>query len=69
MSRRKSTDLVEEIRRFRKNKSFLGIGLILIGLLGFILPIIPGLFVLGLGLWLLFPRKADQFLDKLRSFF
>ncbi len=69
MSRRKSPDLVEEIRRFRKNKSFLGIGLILIGLLGFILPIIPGLFVLGLGLWLLFPRKADQFLDKLRSFF
>ena len=44
-------------------------GLIAIGLLGFILPVIPGMVVLGLGVWLLFPRKVDQWLDKIRSFF
>ncbi len=69
MSRRKSNNLIEEIRQFRKNKIFLGMGLIAIGLLGFILPVIPGMVVLGLGVWLLFPRKVDQWLDKIRSFF
>ncbi len=69
MSRRKSNNLIEEIRQFRKNKIFLGMGLIAIGLLGFILPAIPGMVVLGLGVWLLFPRKVDQWLDKIRSFF
>ncbi len=61
--------LTEEIRRFRQNKTFLGLILIAVGLLGILLPILPGLLVIGMGLWLLFPRQADRLLDKLRTLF
>lgn len=61
MQEKNKPDLVEEIRAFRKSKFILAIGLILIGLPGLILPIIPGLLSIALGLWLLMPRLADRF--------
>ena len=67
MRRKKSINLAEEIRQFRKKKWQWGVGLILVGLLGLIIPFIPGLLFLGLGIWLLFPRDTDKFIRKFKK--
>lgn len=60
--------LREEIRAFQKQKVRWVPFLIVFGALGLVLPILPGLALLGLALVLLWPREGEQLLRRLRRF-
>ena len=47
--------LLDEIMAFRKGKPFIAVPLIIVGLLGLVLPVIPGMVLIALGLTLLYP--------------
>jgi len=53
--------LWQDIIKFSRNKSKLGIGFILLGLLGLVLPIIPGILLLTVGVFLLKPEWYESF--------
>ena len=52
-----SKPLWEDILEFHKNRQLLGIILVILGSAGLLLPILPGLLVIILGLALLAPDK------------
>ncbi len=58
-------DLLEEIRRFRKRKILWAFLFILLGLLGFVIPILPGAIFVLLGIALLKPGM----MAKIRRYF
>ncbi len=62
-------DLVDEIRDFQKNKKKLIPVLIVLGILGLFLPILPGAALLFFGFLLIFPREGENLLKKIRSKF
>ncbi|MBN2411994.1 hypothetical protein JXQ31_09910 [candidate division KSB1 bacterium] len=47
--------LRQEIREFRRTKIFFAIPLIIIGLVGLILPVIPGILLIVYGIMFLIP--------------
>jgi len=51
----KSKKLRQEIREFRKTKIFFAIPLIIIGLFGLVLPVIPGILCIVYGVMFLIP--------------
>ena len=53
--------LWHDIIKFSRNKSKLAIGFIALGLLGLILPIIPGILLLGVGIFLIKPEWYETF--------
>jgi len=52
--------LWEEIVDFTKSKNKLAVALIAIGLLGLALPIIPGLLLIAVGIYLLKPEWVEK---------
>jgi len=64
MSRKTFTD---EIRDFRRSKKKWIPILIIVGLLGLVLPIIPGVALLLLAFLLLFPKEGEAFLKRVRK--
>ena len=62
-------DLVDEIRDFQKNKKKLIPVLVVLGILGLFLPILPGVALLFFGFLLIFPREGENLLKKIRSKF
>lgn len=62
-------DLVDEIRDFQKNKKKLIPILVVLGILGLFLPILPGVALLFFGFLLIFPREGENLLKKIRSKF
>ena len=64
-SRYRKRKLRKEIRLFSRIKGFVAIPLILIGVLGLVLPIIPGTVFLVVGVILLVP----SFEEKMKSWF
>ncbi len=62
-------DLVDEIRDFQKDKKKLIPVLIVLGILGLFLPILPGVALLFFGFLLIFPREGENLLKKVRSKF
>ena len=52
--------LWEEIVDFTKSKNKLAVVLIAIGVLGLILPVLPGLLLIAVGFYLLKPEWADK---------
>ncbi len=62
-------DLVDEVRDFQKNKKKLIPVLVVLGILGLFLPILPGVALLFFGFLLIFPRKGENLLKKIRSKF
>jgi hypothetical protein len=52
--------LWEEIVEFTKSKNKLAIAFIALGSVGLILPIIPGLLLVAVGIYLLKPEWADK---------
>jgi len=67
MARKRS--LYEEMKAFQREKKKYVIFLILFGLLGLIFPIIPGLFLIGLGIALISPRQGQALFDKIKDWF
>jgi hypothetical protein len=61
--------LVDEIRDFQKNKKKLIPVLVVLGILGLFLPILPGVALLFFGFLLIFPREGENLLKKIRSKF
>lgn len=61
--------LLDEIRDFRNEKKKLIPVLLILGILGLFLPVLPGVALLFLGLVLLFPRQGNDVIRKIRSFF
>ena len=59
--------LLQDILEFHKNRTLLGIILVVLGVLGLLLPILPGLLIILLGLSLLAPEKFGALLDTLRG--
>jgi len=59
--------LVEEIRSFRKNKIKTALLLLVIGLAGLVLPIIPGLVFILLAVWLVFPDQSEKLWERLKE--
>jgi len=53
--------LWHDIIKFSRHKSKLAVGFIVLGILGLILPIIPGILLLGIGLFLLKPEWYESF--------
>lgn len=62
-------DLVEEIKDFRKNKKQLLPIIVVLGILGLFLPILPGVALLFFGFLLIFPREGENLLKKIRNKF
>ena len=59
--------LWEDILEFHKNRKLLGIVLVVLGAAGLLLPILPGLLVIILGLALLAPDKFGSVLNWLTN--
>ena len=53
--------LWEDIVEFARKKKWLAAALIIIGLFGLIVPIIPGLLLIGVAVFLLKPEWWDRF--------
>ena len=62
-------DLVDEIKDFRKDKKKLIPAVIVLGILGLFLPILPGIALLFFGFLLVFPREGENLLQKIRDKF
>ena len=58
---RNTNPLWYDILKFSRNKSKFALGLIILGLLGLILPILPGILLLVLGIYLLKPEWYNFF--------
>jgi uncharacterized protein YqgC (DUF456 family) len=55
-----SNPLWHDIIKFSRNKTKLAIGFILLGILGLVLPIIPGILLLTVGIFLIKPEWFDS---------
>jgi len=59
--------LLDEILRFNEKKYYFLIPLLIIGVLGLLLPIIPGLLLLYFVLSIIAPEKANVIVQKIRN--
>ena len=62
-----SKPLWEDILEFHKNRQLIGILLVILGFAGLLLPILPGVLVILLGLALLAPDKFGSILSWMRT--
>ena len=62
-------NLVDEMKDFRKNKKKLIPIVVVLGIFGLFLPILPGVALLVFGFLLIFPREGETLLKKIRSKF
>jgi len=65
MIKRKS--LYEEMKTFQSQKKIYFIILIIVGLVGLIFPVIPGLLLIGLGIALISFSYGDFLLNKIKK--
>jgi len=63
----KKTSLIDEMKKFRQEKKFYIITLFVLGILGLIFPVIPGLLLIGLGIMLISPRHGEALLGKIKK--
>jgi hypothetical protein len=61
--------LADVIKDYQKDKKKLIPILIALGLVGLIFPILPGIAILFLSLLLIFPRRGEEVIRKIRSIF
>jgi hypothetical protein len=52
--------LWQDIIKFSYNKTKLGVGFILLGILGLIIPVIPGILLLSVGVFLIKPEWYES---------
>jgi len=67
MSKRNS--LYEEMKKFQKEKKLYFFVLSGVGLLGLIFPVIPGMFLIGLGITLISPKHGEALLNRIKKWF
>lgn len=61
---KEKTPLRDKIKHFSKHKLKWAVLFIFLGLLGLVLPVIPGILLLAIGLFLLKPEWFDKFRRK-----
>lgn len=59
--------LLDEIREFQSAKKVIISGLVLLGVLGLLLPILPGTAFLLLAFLLVFPKDGERILNRIRK--
>jgi hypothetical protein len=65
----KKNSLYDEMKKFQSEKKNYVIALIILGVLGLILPIIPGLLLIGSGIALISPKYGEALLEKIKKWF
>ena len=65
----KKKSLYDEMKKFHSEKKIYIIVLIILGVLGLILPIIPGLLLIGVGIALISPKYGEALLEKIKKWF
>lgn len=65
----KKNSLYDEMKKFQGEKKNYIIALLILGILGLIFPIIPGLLLIGLGIALISPKHGEIFLEKIKKWF
>jgi len=55
-----------KIRSWRQRSHRTAAGYIALGLMGLVIPIIPGALLVGFGLWLIFPNKTEQVYERFK---
>ena len=63
----KGKTLTEEIKQFQNEKKWYITVLLALGTLGLILPVLPGLFLIGLAVSLISPKYGDLFNKKIKE--
>ena len=66
---KKKKSLYDEMKKFQDEKKYYVIVLLVLGILGLIFPIIPGLLLIGLAIALISPKHGEFFLKKIKSMF
>ncbi len=66
MSLVKNSNLREDIRRFRRRKAWYAVPLLILGIVGLVLPIMPGWILIFLAIFLLFPATGDKIIERLK---
>lgn len=61
--------LHDEMKKFQSEKKIYVFVLIILGILGLIFPVIPGLLLIGLGITLISPRYGETFVKKIQKLF
>lgn len=61
--------LTEEMKDYQQSKKRVIPMLIVLGSIGLILPILPGIAILFLGFLLFSPRRGEKIIKKIRSIF
>jgi len=64
---RTNKSIREEIRSFRRTRPVLAIPVLIVGAIGLVFPVIPGLALLFLGLMLILPRTGDKLIRSLKE--
>ncbi len=62
--RKDKLPLVTQIMKFRKLRKWLGLPLVLLGLVGLLVPVIPGIIFLVLGIIFINPSLGDKISEK-----
>jgi len=57
----------EEIRSFRRIRPVLAVPILVLGAIGLVFPVIPGLALLFIGLMLLLPKSGDRLIRSLKE--
>lgn len=65
--KKRKSALIEEIRRFRSGKVRTAVVLLVFGVAGLVLPIIPGLLFILLALWLVFPDQSEKIWQRIKE--
>jgi len=63
----KNSSLTEEIKQFQKEKKWYVTALMSVGMLGLVLPVIPGLFLIAAGVTLISPKYGNELLEKIKN--
>ncbi len=65
----KNNSLYEEMKKFQGEKKYYIIALLILGSLGLIFPVIPGLLLIGMGVALISPKHGEALLEKIKKWF
>ena len=66
---KKNLKSTEEIKQFQTEKKWYGIVLILLGLLGLVLPVMPGWLLIAAGVALISPKYGERLFEKIKTMF
>ncbi len=64
---KKNSSLTDEIKQFQKEKKWYATALMSVGMLGLVLPVIPGLLLIAAGVALISPKYGNELFEKIKA--